>query len=276
MSTNMQNLPSAAAKRAVEKVMEINAPIEAVWKALTEADELTRWFPLNAKATPGVGGKIFMSWGAPIEGESEILIWEPNRRLKTTWPLADGHGTMDGVVLTVDYLLEGRGGATTLRLVHSGFGQGADWDTQYDAVRQGWDFELRGMRHYLENHRGTPRRVIWSKRATTRDAVRTWNDVMGPKGMNALSAITGAASGAAYAFTSPSGTRYEGKLDLVNPPKQFSTTVDGLNNAYLLIQAEACGGAPEVWMWMNTYGVPEETCRRIQGEWDEMLARVLS
>ncbi|MEK6644082.1 MAG: SRPBCC domain-containing protein [Planctomycetota bacterium] len=275
-ATNAQSPGTEAAPRSVEKVMEIKAPVEAVWKALTEADELTRWFPLQAKATPGVGGKIWVSWGAPIEGESEIQIWEPNRRLKTTWPFAEGHGTMGGVVLTVDYLLEAKGGTTTLRLVHSGFGHGADWDTQYDSVRQGWDFELRGMRHYLENHLGTPRRVIWSRRPVKTSVEATWQVVLGSKGLGALAAIQGAKSGAAYAFTSPEGTHYEGKLDLFNPPKQFSATVAGLNNAYLLIQAEACGGAPEVWMWMNTYGVAEEVCRRVQGEWDGMLARLLT
>lgn len=33
-----------------------------VWRALTEAEELTRWFPLQARVTPGEGGEIWMSW----------------------------------------------------------------------------------------------------------------------------------------------------------------------------------------------------------------------
>jgi uncharacterized protein YndB with AHSA1/START domain len=47
----------------IEKEIEINAPIEQVWKALTEGDGLKNWFPLEARVTPGVGGKIFLSWG---------------------------------------------------------------------------------------------------------------------------------------------------------------------------------------------------------------------
>jgi len=31
---------------------------ESVWKALTNAEELKRWFPLEARAEPGKGGKI--------------------------------------------------------------------------------------------------------------------------------------------------------------------------------------------------------------------------
>jgi hypothetical protein len=35
----------------------------------------------------------------------------------------------------VDYFIESRGGTTVLRLVHSGFGRGANWDAEYDATR---------------------------------------------------------------------------------------------------------------------------------------------
>jgi uncharacterized protein YndB with AHSA1/START domain len=50
-------------KERREKEIEIAVPIEEVWKALTDANELARWFPLEARVTPGLGGKIFVSWG---------------------------------------------------------------------------------------------------------------------------------------------------------------------------------------------------------------------
>ena len=37
-------------------------PIEAVWAALTDPAELIRWFPLEAEASPGIGGEIVMRW----------------------------------------------------------------------------------------------------------------------------------------------------------------------------------------------------------------------
>ncbi len=54
--------PQSQEARAVEREIEIDAPVGAVWKALTDAEELTRWFPLNAGVTPGVGGSVWMSW----------------------------------------------------------------------------------------------------------------------------------------------------------------------------------------------------------------------
>jgi uncharacterized protein YndB with AHSA1/START domain len=64
-------------ERRVEREVEIKAPLEDVRKALTEANELARWFPLKARVTPGRGRKIFVSWGPAFEGEAEILAWEP-------------------------------------------------------------------------------------------------------------------------------------------------------------------------------------------------------
>ena len=50
--------------RSVEVALDIAAPADAVWKAITEADEMKRWFPLDAQAKPGIGGHIVRLWGA--------------------------------------------------------------------------------------------------------------------------------------------------------------------------------------------------------------------
>ena len=56
--------------RAVETTLEIEAPREAVWKALTEASELVRWFPLEAEVEPRVGGRYWISWRNEWQGEA--------------------------------------------------------------------------------------------------------------------------------------------------------------------------------------------------------------
>jgi uncharacterized protein YndB with AHSA1/START domain len=63
----------------VELSVELDAPLEAVWKALTDGEELSLWFPLPARVTPGAGGSVWMSWGPLWEGEAKIEIREPNR-----------------------------------------------------------------------------------------------------------------------------------------------------------------------------------------------------
>ncbi|HXJ05862.1 MAG TPA: hypothetical protein VNH65_12235 [Candidatus Acidoferrum sp.] len=42
-------------ERRLEKEAVIDGPVEEVWKAPTDANELARWFPLEARVTSGSG-----------------------------------------------------------------------------------------------------------------------------------------------------------------------------------------------------------------------------
>ena len=73
-----------AATRSQQHEIVIDAPVEAVWKAITDGEELTRWFVDAAKVEPGVGGKFWLSWDGAEAGGSRIDVWEPNQRLRVT------------------------------------------------------------------------------------------------------------------------------------------------------------------------------------------------
>ena len=88
--------------REIVKRIEIDASIEDVWKALTDAEELMRWFPLDARSTPGPGGTIWFSWGPPYEGENRIEIWEPPRHLRLTDAAITGHHRDEGAKQSQD------------------------------------------------------------------------------------------------------------------------------------------------------------------------------
>ena len=138
--------------------------MEQVWKALTDAVELSRWFPPSAEVEPGEGGNIHLSWAPWVETDNRIEIWDPPHHLRTGWHDSSGVVTLDqnpeeAQQLAVDYFLESRQGKTVLRLVHSGFSMAAEWDEEYDGVRRGWTYELRSLRHYLQNHLGRNRRI---------------------------------------------------------------------------------------------------------------------
>lgn len=263
--------------RSVEVQMEINAPVEAVWKALTDGEELTRWFPLDARVKPGAGGSIWMSWGGAFEGESPIEVWEPNRRLKTVWP---SHGAPTGcpAKVAVDYYLEGRGGKTVLRLVHSGFGVSAEWDKEFDGVTRGWAFELRGLRHYLENHRGRQRRVIWARKTTKLSTAETMNRVIGSAGRVLRGRIEGLKEGDPFRLELVGSDQpIEGVVAVNNPPRSFCGAVAGLNGAYMRCEVEACGpdGADEVWVWFSTYDVEPDRVEKLTHLLEKQLAAAL-
>jgi len=48
--------------RNIEVELPIAESPETVWRAITEADEIVRWFALRAESEPGVGGHIGLSW----------------------------------------------------------------------------------------------------------------------------------------------------------------------------------------------------------------------
>jgi len=138
--------------RGHEHEIEIAAPRDAVWRALTDGEELTRWYAADAAVEPREGGSYDISWGEGLDASAVVEIWEPQRRLL----IAGGPSTGADPILQ-DYTLETRGGKTVLRVVTSGIPDTPDWDGYYDGTKQGWPPFLVALRHYLERHPGEPR-----------------------------------------------------------------------------------------------------------------------
>lgn len=257
--------------RVVETQITIDAPVEAVWKALTDAQELTRWFPVEARVEPRQGGEYWLSWGEELAGGSRIEVFEPNRHLRTVsveQPWSEPAGEACALQMAVDYFLETRGGKTVLRLVHSGFGEGADWDNEYDSVRSGWQFELRGLRHYLQHHRGTPRRVAWVEWTVPGSKEELWTRLAA-----LLPGLAGKPwkEGDRYDLTAVTGDRLSGEVMNFEPPKGFSGTAENLNHSVFRLLVERLGGGTSAWVWLSTYGVPEAELRRFEERWAEAL-----
>ena len=255
--------------RSTQVEIEIEAPPAAVWRALTDASELTRWFPLDARVEPGTGGKIFLSWGEAFAGEVRIDIWEPGQRLRAI----DSRRAADGSVVEIatDYHIEARGGGTVLRVVQSGFGRGADWDAEYDAVSRGWTFELRSLRHYLERHRGKDRRVAWVNVTTSLPSEKIHSLVLGPDMLAHEGTVEGLREGDPYRLVTATGEVLEGTVLINRPPTDFAGTVRGMNDALLRYVHEV----GYVWIWLSTYGVGEASVEAFRERWRERLERVV-
>jgi uncharacterized protein YndB with AHSA1/START domain len=240
----------------------VAAPLDAVWSALTDADELTRWFPPFARVEPGIGGRLWRAWQSGEAIEERIERWAPNEHLRTRGLT----GAWKGIV--TDYYLTTVGGETVLRVVSSGFGDDADWDALYDAFGGGWDFELRGLKHYLEHHRGVPRVVALARGSRPATAAESWDRIVrGWLGLGSEDVVPGARFGA----TLPSGQRLRGTARLWQPPRQFAATVEELNNAYLRVDTRCLGDAAVPWIWLSTYGVAPGAVRQIEHDWQASL-----
>ena len=134
--------------------IDIEADAARVWRALTEPALLARWCAKGTAIKAREGG----SFVAPFEGDypldAHIDVFLPGRRLRLVHmrsPLLPD----DDSVIVDDVLIEGAGavaggGPVIVRLLGSGFPEGAEWDGAYRALRRSWERALSRLKVLLE------------------------------------------------------------------------------------------------------------------------------
>jgi uncharacterized protein YndB with AHSA1/START domain len=128
----------------------VNKPKDIVFKALTQADELIRWFPSRAESDPKPGGAFKLFWDfteASQNGSQEGRYIEvvPGEKVSYTWMVTEG-----AVPTLVTILLKETDGGTTLELDHSTTHAGADEKKLHDGHANQWGFFLMNLKGYLE------------------------------------------------------------------------------------------------------------------------------
>ncbi|GAB4112479.1 MAG: hypothetical protein Kow001_14230 [Acidobacteriota bacterium] len=250
----------------------IQASPAAVWRALTEPQELTNWFPLHARVVPRAGGTITLSWGPPWEGTAPITIWEPQRRLQ--WREEVSVGGKPSPIL-VDFRLEPRGHSTELQLTHSGIGADAAWDDYFESITSGWSFELFGLKHYLEVHPGVRRQTVWVRRRSQRQPKEFLPELLGPKARVLRGEVEGLKPGDRYSLTvTGSPETLTGTVAINALPKLFCGELENLNRGLLRVEWDRSGGAYELWVWLSLYNLPAATVNRLRDTLDAAADRL--
>jgi uncharacterized protein YndB with AHSA1/START domain len=121
-------------KDPVKFKVTIEAPAGDVWHLLTDPKTMDEWISSEATVELSLGGKYSYGWtfeedGVTIDGgPRKILELEPEKKLTTDWFYGKEPETR------VEWVLEGDGGKTVLKLTHSGFGV----STLLPDYEQGW------------------------------------------------------------------------------------------------------------------------------------------
>ncbi len=247
--------------RGHEVTVEIDAPPELVWKAITEAEEITKWYAPEAKVTPGAGGEIWISFGKGMEGGGRIEIWDPPRHLRAT--LAGGPQALD-------YYIEAKGGSTVLRLVHSGFSRDASFDNEYDSTKNGWRMFLSILEHGLERHPRAPAANVTLMAQLRVPAEEAWKRLLGPGGFELNGAADELRAGGRYRGRA-AGETLEGRVARFDRWGYLGVTVESMNNAYLSVFVESCSGVAMLTIMWILYGEAMERTEDVRTRWGKLI-----
>jgi uncharacterized protein YndB with AHSA1/START domain len=126
-------------ERTVERTLELAAPVERVWRAITDTDELSMWFGQRAELVLAPGSHGAMIWDD--HGSFAVRVEEVDAPRRFVWSWVHEADTpFDEAPSTrVEWTLTPReDGGTTLHLRESGFRT----DLHHRQNTEGWEEEL--------------------------------------------------------------------------------------------------------------------------------------
>ncbi len=141
-----------------ENTINLAATPEAVFRAITDPEQIVKWFAPYATVDPRVGGKFAISWSPDKPGNGVISALDAPRHLAVNTERSVAYNSKGQPVETgtprqivVEYFVEPLDeGITRLRLVQSGFGPEPAWDEEYESTRTGWAYFLAKLKKLLE------------------------------------------------------------------------------------------------------------------------------
>jgi uncharacterized protein YndB with AHSA1/START domain len=143
----------------IEKSIDIAAPPERVWRALTDHEEFGTWFRVRLDGPFVLGeasaGRITHPGFEHLQWEARVLAMEQPRLFAFTWhPYAiDPDRDYSAEPPTrVEFRLEAAGEGTRLTVTESGFDHIPAWRRD-EALRMntgGWEAQVRNVKAHVE------------------------------------------------------------------------------------------------------------------------------
>lgn len=139
MTMEAERIGGREMERTIEKTIDFEAPVERVWRAITDPAELASWFGDHAEFEPRVGYEGAFSWEEHGRFAMRVEVVEPPTRLVWSWVHEAGVAWDDAPATRVEWRLTRRAdGGTTLRLRETGFRT----ELHHRQNTEGWDSEL--------------------------------------------------------------------------------------------------------------------------------------
>jgi uncharacterized protein YndB with AHSA1/START domain len=143
---------SRSGTRGYAHLVEIEAPVARVWRALTDPALMRIWFGGDVEIDPRQGGLYRLGRVGAGCREAHIDIFDANRRLRLIY-LQGANAPRSDSAIVDDFLLDMRKGetVTSLRLLGSGIPENEEWDQSYARIRHSWERFLARIKVTLEH-----------------------------------------------------------------------------------------------------------------------------
>jgi uncharacterized protein YndB with AHSA1/START domain len=230
--------------RDIHLSVELDASPEDVFRAVTDGTEIAKWLAPEARSTAPQGekrGTIWISWGEGMSVEHEIEIFDAPKHVRHP----SGKNGETKAPLYADWSIEAReGGKATLRLVHSGFSVGADWDDEYEAHARGWRLMLQNLRQYFARHAHEPAVHLPFMSSVESPRASLWKTLLGKLGLSTPPKV-----GDPFRFATPKGDVLTGVVDLVTDTRALALVVREYDEALLRFTLEGKADAPSTFVY---------------------------
>jgi uncharacterized protein YndB with AHSA1/START domain len=136
----------------IEKEILIEAPIDVVWRVVTEPAHITQWFAGTAELERRPGGEGRLAFERGETYFLQVETFEPPHRFAYRWLHDGGAKPRPDNSMLVEFTLHEEAGMTRLRVVESGFDQ-VDWTDEEKARyaeghTAGWSLIIGRLRDY--------------------------------------------------------------------------------------------------------------------------------
>jgi len=252
--------------RSHEHRVEIRTPLERVWQALVDPKDVTNWYVLEARITPGKGGRYWVSFGPKQDGEARIEHWEPPVRLRLVQIPHDDKSSKLSEPIAEEYFLERQGDLTVLRMVQSGIPDTADWDDYFDGTKDGWDLFFAGLGHYLEYHPGQAREQIQLVSRSKGSPEELMKRLCGDKGLCLEKPCEALQAGQVARLDTAGGQRFRGKVYFARP-RSLGMDLEELDHAYLDTGVLGSGEGAIVMVTVSVYGARSDQAASLRNHW---------
>lgn len=271
MSEQERQNPIEHHGRVIRTEVTTRASPDEAYEAWADPQKIAHWFPDRAEGQAVRGATItwiFDKFNYRIP--YEVLRAEPGKHFAIRWNPPPG---MNPGILEVTISKES--GNTVIRLVNSGFREGAQWEDEYQGVDSGWRMALAMLKLYLENYFGIPRSSFLAMKPAEYSAEELQEFHRTPTGLARWLTAGGGfgAVGDTFVLELRGGGRVSGRV-LAMTARETELSWEEIHG---VLELKAFSMGPQKMLAVRGcgWGWPAAEAREVQGRMEEALERLV-